>query len=347
MRAPAPDVGARLRTAREARGLDQREAAELLNLMPRYIAALESCDWKRMPAAAYTRGYLRKYASLLGLDPNTIVAEYVALVGDDRDPFLLEKRVRRRRPLHEFVQAHPGTALAAGVGATVMVFVTALWLLWPLATAQRAAQNALAGSALESAPAVDDATVTRTAANIPPAGAQRLTVNVAPGGTYRLPMAGAASAPVALPTIGTTSTPLVPAAATAGEPESSTSPAPETAVMPSADPAPEAAAPAVAPGQTNRPAVDDIAFTVGDGGRELRFSFSDDCWIEVHDGTGARLVSDMRRRGEDLIVRGEPPFNLTVGYAPAVSVQFEGEQVDLEPHTRNLVASLTVGAADR
>jgi cytoskeleton protein RodZ len=323
------DIGTRLRQAREARGLELREAAELLNLLPRYVAALEACDWKRMPAAAYTRGYLRKYATLLGLDAGEAIAAYRAQVGDDSDPFLLQASLRRRRPLHEFVQAHPGAVLGAGVGVAATAFAAVLWLVWPLATAQQAALQAISSGAGVGQPPQQ----------LPVAGTQRVTVNVAPGGTYRLPAAIAPATQV--PAIGAPAPGLLPPVM----------PVP-AAVVPAGAPAeggargdePAAAPAAPRPGDTG---VDNIAFTVGDGGRELRFSFTDDCWIQVHDGTGARLVSDLRRRGESLIVRGEPPFSLTVGYAPAVSVEFDGEQVDLRPYTRDLVASLTVGGGDR
>lgn len=68
--------GARLSGAREARGLSVQAAAESLGVPAYVLEALEANDWQRLEAPVYVRGYLRKYARLLGLDEDEIVAGY-------------------------------------------------------------------------------------------------------------------------------------------------------------------------------------------------------------------------------------------------------------------------------
>ncbi len=59
-------IGARLRAAREARGLTTLQAAEKLHVDPRILEALEAEDFAALGAAVYVRGHLRRYAELIG-----------------------------------------------------------------------------------------------------------------------------------------------------------------------------------------------------------------------------------------------------------------------------------------
>ena len=79
------------------------------------------------------------------------------------------------------------------------------------------------------------------------------------------------------------------------------------------------------------------------GDDELRFAFTEDCWVEVRNATGRNLYSDLSRAGSSLALVGGGPFRILLGYAPGVTVTFNGEQVPLAPHTRNNVASLVLG----
>jgi cytoskeleton protein RodZ len=71
--APAErSLGARLRAAREARGMGLAEAAAALRTPVRIIEAIEADDLDRMGAPVFSRGYLTSYARLLGL-PQAVV----------------------------------------------------------------------------------------------------------------------------------------------------------------------------------------------------------------------------------------------------------------------------------
>ena len=70
--------GELLREARERAGLTQDDIAGKLKLAPRQIAAIESGDWDSLPERTFTRGFMRSYARIVGLDP--------AIVGLDRSP---------------------------------------------------------------------------------------------------------------------------------------------------------------------------------------------------------------------------------------------------------------------
>jgi cytoskeleton protein RodZ len=60
------DIGARLRAARERKGLTVLQSAEKLHMDARLLEALESGDFASLGAAVYVRGHLRRYAELVG-----------------------------------------------------------------------------------------------------------------------------------------------------------------------------------------------------------------------------------------------------------------------------------------
>lgn len=66
-------VGAALRQAREARGEDLYEVAEILRIKPSYLFALEEGDLSLTPGRPYALGFLRSYADHLGFDGAQVV----------------------------------------------------------------------------------------------------------------------------------------------------------------------------------------------------------------------------------------------------------------------------------
>ncbi|MCA1925578.1 MAG: helix-turn-helix domain-containing protein [Thiobacillus sp.] len=75
-------VGSRLRAAREAQGLSVEEAAGRLRLMHRQIDAMECEDFESLGQPVFARGFVRNYARLLGLDPETLLADMAGAPAD-------------------------------------------------------------------------------------------------------------------------------------------------------------------------------------------------------------------------------------------------------------------------
>ncbi len=74
----APRVGALLRAAREERGIDLFRAERDTKIRARHLAALEDGDDANLPGAVYARGFLRNYATYLGLDPDELAIRWRA-----------------------------------------------------------------------------------------------------------------------------------------------------------------------------------------------------------------------------------------------------------------------------
>jgi cytoskeleton protein RodZ len=69
-------VGPYLRASREALGASLEDAAQLTRISKSYIDALEREDFDRLPNPAYCKGFLRLYATYLGLSGDDVVARF-------------------------------------------------------------------------------------------------------------------------------------------------------------------------------------------------------------------------------------------------------------------------------
>ncbi|HVV57913.1 MAG TPA: helix-turn-helix domain-containing protein [Gaiellaceae bacterium] len=91
------EIGASLTAARQARGLELRDAEQLTCLRARYLLALEREQYDLLPGRTYTRTFLRTYANALGLHADRIVAEFDEQNPDVEPPASLTPAFRRRR----------------------------------------------------------------------------------------------------------------------------------------------------------------------------------------------------------------------------------------------------------
>lgn len=69
-------ISDRLRVAREARGVDLFRVERDTKIRVKYLAAMEQGHFSELPADVYARGFLRNYASYLGLDPDEAELEW-------------------------------------------------------------------------------------------------------------------------------------------------------------------------------------------------------------------------------------------------------------------------------
>jgi cytoskeletal protein RodZ len=96
-------IGATLREARNRRKLDLSAVEAEIKIRARYLQAMENEEWDALPGGAYTRGFIRTYASYLGLDGDRLADDYrraTAPDGGERAPKRVEPvptGMRRRR----------------------------------------------------------------------------------------------------------------------------------------------------------------------------------------------------------------------------------------------------------
>jgi len=126
-------VGRILREARIERGLDLADVAAVTKVREGYLRAIEAEEWDRLPGETYARGFIRAYASHLGLDGEELAerqrrsrgarlpAEEVPRV----EPQPITLATGRRRG----TSRAPRLALAA-VGAAAAGALVVLLILW-------------------------------------------------------------------------------------------------------------------------------------------------------------------------------------------------------------------------
>lgn len=126
-----PDTpGGMLRAERERRGYSVQYAAEDLHLDVWVIEALEANRFEALGAPVYAKGHLRKYASLLGLAPVTVLERYEALSGTPLEPTPIPAAIAAPVP-----QRRRMSKLPLWIALVIAVAAGAAWLVytfWPM-----------------------------------------------------------------------------------------------------------------------------------------------------------------------------------------------------------------------
>ena len=76
----------------------------------------------------------------------------------------------------------------------------------------------------------------------------------------------------------------------------------------------------------------------------LLLNLTGDSWIEIYDKEGNRLFLDLARGGKNYIINGNSPFDILLGAANEVSIEFNGSSVDIEPYIKFGIARFTLPA---
>jgi cytoskeleton protein RodZ len=68
--------GDHLKREREMRGVTLEEISAATRIGTRFLVALENEDWALLPGGVFNRGFIRSTARFLGLDEDSLIAEY-------------------------------------------------------------------------------------------------------------------------------------------------------------------------------------------------------------------------------------------------------------------------------
>ncbi len=69
-----------MRLARETRGIALREISEQTRISMRYLEAIESDDYRRLPGGIFNRSFIRAYAKHIGYDEQEALEEYSTMM---------------------------------------------------------------------------------------------------------------------------------------------------------------------------------------------------------------------------------------------------------------------------
>lgn len=140
---PPRDLGGVLRERREAMGASLAEVEAATRIRQKYLAALESDEWQLLPGEVVGRGFLRNYATYLGLDPTEVVNRRravsdgqlsAALAGTSAGSALPPERDIDYRPKDVHLKDEPEgiqqRELRVGPYLTVILLAAAALLIW-------------------------------------------------------------------------------------------------------------------------------------------------------------------------------------------------------------------------
>ena len=303
----AATPGETLRVARQLAGLSQEDIANKLKLSPRQIAAIETGDWSALPERTFTRGFMRNYARLVSVDPDSL-----GLDQSSSQPNAATQLKPTPAAIGEIVQEADRngfsaarwvvpTLLIAALAAGVLYFQGQRWFGWDgskfLSTSSTASLKSAVAAKAESA--------------------EKAEASVA---TPSMPaVVSTSSGAVIAPTeaTGGTTAPLVPAA-----------------VPPAGDVAAIAAAPSLLP------AAPPPSLVPAAGDKRILLTFKGKSWTEVR-SKGDVIFSETATPGSREF-NGALPLSFTVGNASNVAVAIDGKPFDMTDVTRNDVARFRI-----
>jgi cytoskeleton protein RodZ len=81
----AASFGEQLRLAREARGVSLREISEQTRISMRYLEAIETDEYKRLPGGIFNRSFIKAYAKYIGYDEKAALEGYARTAREHGD----------------------------------------------------------------------------------------------------------------------------------------------------------------------------------------------------------------------------------------------------------------------
>ena len=136
--------GSALREAREKAGLSVAEIANALKVTERTVDALEAELYGELPPRPYVRGYVRRYAGLVGLDATTVT------VGSDGEAEPVPPAVVPRSRwawVNDFARESWGLVYGGIVLVFVVLIGATLWWAWLGGNAEPATPEAASDAA--------------------------------------------------------------------------------------------------------------------------------------------------------------------------------------------------------
>lgn len=322
---PAKDIegpGVHLRRARQARGMSLRDIAQELHLDEWMLQALEEDDFAALGAPVFTKGHMRKYGIMLGLDADDLMIAYYRKRGRDDSPPPITKMMAPESPGREL------NWLSVSKVLLFLIIGIVIFLIWSILTrgvsnpqssvpvippsGTQLTQNMTTEFSSESLDELadltevgvsDQQTDSETVATV-----ERIAERSAEQGD---------SVVVALP-VRTTSDPVV---ESGGVNNIDTATSPQNEPVTAAD---------------NFQVVPPV---------EIRLRLTGESWVEVTDSDGTRLVYDMLKDGRVRTVSGRPPIEVFLGLSRAVEVEVDGQSYSI-PRTaiRGNTARFVIGS---
>jgi len=305
-----PQLGELLAAQRELKQMTVSEAASQLRLGVRQINALEANDFTKLPEPMITRGFIRNYARLLGVDAEPLIQAHRALSGVDQPHSLNISSANISIANHHVTPWFK--IILSGLVALLVVLGLSYYAKHPFNNAVQPAETSTKSSSLteNSNPESPGTVVAPIEEKLPEPAlpiAERMAENELPATSNQLQ------------TPDTNAAPKPEGQATQNEVAKSPSEAVKNEVAKEV--------PVVAAASTQL---------------EFELSFTEPSWVSVVDGDNKEIYSKLNAAGASEKIAGKSPLKLHIGNATGTKVNYKGSLVDLGQYTKNNIARLTL-----
>jgi len=116
-------IGEKLRLARETRGVALRDISEQTRISMRFLEAIESDDYRRLPGGIFNRSFIRAYAKFIGYDEQEAMDEYARTM---RERGELDDSDKSHRSLVYTDESHSRSPLTTLLLALIILVVLSL-----------------------------------------------------------------------------------------------------------------------------------------------------------------------------------------------------------------------------
>lgn len=313
--------GSLLSQARNAKGFTAADIAQKLRLKVGIIEALERDEILSTISLTFTKGYVRSYAKLLGLNENHIIQLFNELhISDDLTPKKMQSFSRK-------VSREHNDSRWMIVTYSIIALVILLSILWwvqhqsePFFAAKsnvpEAEQSVSESLQTPVFDAIEDDSFTLNAVEID----SELTdlTNATEAEAEVEIETGSDLAPYEQAEFADESTTAIPDFIPNTNPENINQ---VLTVLENNDPDVESELRLFADDNESMQDSNELV--------ELIFSFSGDCWIKITDATGNDIAYGVKKAGRVMPVIGQAPFSVILGAPRSVNLQYDGEPIDI------------------
>ncbi|WP_427976911.1 RodZ domain-containing protein [Agarivorans sp.] len=311
--------GQMLQEARVAAKLSQNQVAERLKLRLQVVKDIEADSFDSGLSNTFIKGYLRAYARLLNVSEELVLSSYAHL------NVAQEQRTEMQSFSRRIKQETHDSRLMKFTYLVVLGIVVLLVVWWwqdknSQTDYQQMSLSAEQAPAIQSDSGLNQAQTPLAEVTLEEPSAEALTEQssvVEPSIEPELSSQPEATEPQQLET----NPPVAPS---------------ETLSQPAAAIPAETADASVTEVQPPEESGESMAFT------PLSMSFENECWVEIRDADGQRLVAAIKQPGESLTVTAASPYSIVLGTNAGVSVNYGSEKIDLSSFKRGKVVRMTI-----
>jgi len=328
-----------LAEAREKHALSQQDVADKLNFRVSLVSDIESDQFDQLLPATYNRGYLKNYAKLVNISTDDILTSYEMLSSaktQDTEMLSFSKGTEKEAENN----------LLMWISYLILAVLVGLTIVWWLQGEDRnltitAAQTKpVINNIAEKIPTVNQAVaeVILPAVEGKNAQATELIPNSA---------GNAGGDTISEPVINSSNDENITAFDNVVEPENNG--VTEDVLTPTNSTNIESDTSVAQPVTTAEQTFGETDIvkepTVESASVDVTFTFSGDCWVNIYDAAGERIAWGIKKLGYVMNISGQAPFNVTLGKPELVSVNFDGQSIDMSQFRMGQIAKFTLPIA--